>query len=184
MVPNERASDYADDDAKYRAAIAEPGDNADDALGHEEPDGDAPVEVESEAGDTGAPLVLPFGQWRGKRADMAQSAPTEPTVTSGPEPAEKTEDREPTVFKLSVPDIASPNIPAPAAAAGTVTARSGPGKEDAGPSTAKPDADVQPTQAATDKPEVEEAARDDQSARESDRVKKDDRPFFFDDPMV
>ena len=114
-----RVSDFADGDAKYRAAIAE--------LNDARVDGLVGWQVGRSTGST----------------------------------AERVDDNVPTVFKLSVPDIASPDISAPPTSAGV---QSDPAKPDA----AEP---------------VKPAPRD-QKSNEADRVKKADRPFFFDDPMV
>lgn len=167
--PAERVPDFADDDAKYRAAIAELNDaSAEDFdrtdSGSGEPAGEDTTAAKG--GDQGDPVILPFGRWR--RGGGGQASSGRDTREAGfDREDDMTKDTDaPTVFKLSVPDIVSPNISAPRASPAA------PAKPD-GPAGGKRD-DAQPARPAT--PE--------RKSSDPERVKKDDRPFFFDDPMI
>ncbi|MBO6782857.1 MAG: hypothetical protein JJ899_06240 [Alphaproteobacteria bacterium] len=117
-------------------------------------------------------VIFPFGRWRrSKRAqhlpdEAVDDAPSEPAQPSNHsqaerEEAEKAETEDVPVFKLSVPGIASPNIAVapvreePEPAAGQGTEEPGE-KRETGPS----------------------------GSEKRTRDRRDDRPFFSDDPVI
>lgn len=153
----EPSVDFDDDDDKYRAAIAELSNVPIDTF---EDEADPP-----ESSERREPVVLPFGRMRARRSEPS----AEEQATPKPEP------EAPTVFKLSVPDIASPNISVPAEA----QKESSEVAQDASASetpVASSDAEAETSQQ-TPSPEEKRQA-------EVDRIKRDDQPFFFDDPKV
>ena len=164
-APVERVPDFAGDDAKYRAAITElsaaPVDEFDRAdVG---PDEDPAATGDDERSE---PVILPFGRWRGGGGDSSSSGRDAPEARSDRQDDNASDADAPTVFKLSVPDIASPNISAP---------------------RTTPAAPVMPAKSADEKPndaKPGQQATPGRKAADAERLKKDDRPFFFDDPMV
>jgi N-succinyldiaminopimelate aminotransferase len=171
----DRVPDLVDDDAKYRAAIAElrggPVGEFDrtDAGSDKEDDHDA---LSEKGDDQSDPVILPFGRRRRGGRDSFSSGPEDWEARPGREDDEAVDFDAPTVFKLSVPDIASPNISAP-------RTTSAPPKTQATPAVPAKPADGKSNDAVVD----QQAARD-RKTTDAERVKKDDRPFFFDDPMV
>lgn len=169
--PEETEHNFADDDARYRAAIAELSSVRPDELAHpKEFDQDAPGDDEStnsQSDDGDQPVVLPFGRVR-RRGRDSEDTQEEPSVLADTE-----DEAEASVFKFSVPDIASPNIATPATTSdGEVFVPSTKDEPQTAPASAP----------------VEGSSDDDRAAQEdrhqAEQKKRDDRPFFFDDPMV
>lgn len=152
----EPSAEYADDDAKYRAAIAELSDvsvdtfDGDDELVETSP---SDAEEKPEAAGEEGPVVLPFDRMRKRKPEPS------PEEREALEP----QDAAPTVFKLSVPDIASPNISTPAAR----------------PSDPSPEASDNELETPSQAPSSEEKRQ-----AEVERIKREDQPFFFDDPVT
>ena len=180
----EPAAELADDDAKYREAMAGAADGPSliDRIGDEasgEPGEGHRTGAEDEKRDS---KILPFGRWRRgarEQAEQDSRAPAVEEAGAGPtkreEPAASGEDapvqekEEVPVFKLSVPDIASPNIPVPSRAPEPESAS---GEDEPGDGS--------------DRAADAEIKNEDDAEAEARRAKdrRDDRPFFFDDPVV
>ena len=126
------------------------------------------VESASEYPDDDAirdePVILPFGRLRGRKSEL---------VPEELEMLEK-ESETTTVFKLSVPDIATPNITAPAE---EPVVPSEVKQNPSAPETPVVDSDKE-TESTLSTPSPEEKRR-----AEVERIRRDDEPFFFDDPV-
>lgn len=109
-------------------------------------------------------MILPFGGLRGRKSEL---------VPEELEMLEK-ESETTTVFKLSVPDIATPNITAPAE---DPLVPSEDKQNPSAPETPVVDSDKE-TESTLSTPSPEEKRR-----AEVERIRRDDEPFFFDDPV-
>ncbi len=166
------------EDAKYRAAMSEhfqarTTEGSEGMTGAAESDGTG-SEWTDESEES---VVLPFGRLRrGAGATLNES------TTSDSETGPGAGKSEASVFKLSVPDIASPNIRAP-----------GPGADDKDTAAEADEEDTHdhvvaeapslPSEQAAEGP-ADEDRTENAEDENADRVKREDRPFFFDDPMV
>ncbi len=117
----------------------------------------------------------PFGRQR-----RGAGAPNEST-TSDSETGPDAGKSKASVFKLSVPDIASPNIRAPGRADDKDTAAEA-DEEDTHDHVVA-EAPSLPSEQAAEGPADEDRSENSEDEN-ADRVKREDRPFFFDDPMV
>lgn len=173
------APDLEDEDARYRAAVAElsralGGEESVDTVDDEETKKDASAWTDEEP----ASVVLPFGRLRRDAAAPPENVPTSTSET-------ETESDSPTegasVFKLSVPDIASPNIRAPEPDSDMSDADNE--ADDVAPDSSEPEVSGGASHEASSEPSPDDAAPADDGDN-ANRVKREDRPFFFDDPMV
>lgn len=176
--------DVEDEDAQFRAAIAQ----LSQALAKERSEKGQTSAIDERSTDTenAAPtaneeeaqtVVLPFS-----RRQREARLPSEGQTDSAPQGDFDATIQEASVFKLSVPDIASPDIRAPEPAGAPAEAE--PSSADMGegndiPDSAEPDTSAEPSQEAS--PDRSGQDAEDENAK---RVKREDRPFFFDDPMI
>lgn len=122
-------------------------------------------------------VVLPFGRLR-----RGVGAPLKEAGTSDDGSASDTGKPEASVFKLSVPDIASPNIRAPESDSDDTNTAAEEDEQDT-PDHVVAEPSSMPSEEAAPEPTEEERTENAENEN-ADRVKREDRPFFFDDPMV
>ena len=169
-------------------AVPAPQDTTAGAETYDDPDG----EEETPRHD---PVVLPFGRWRETRRARRERR-EEPVIERAPAPVEDpapepdtppeeppaVDEQEVAVFRLSVPDIASPEISVPRQPAPDPDTQAGDGDPDDVLTLSEDDALPDPAS----EPVPEPAGEGGEAASSEPREKKprDDRPFFFDDPVV
>jgi len=164
----ESEEDYIDEDVRYRAAIAELTNVPTDGVSDEYLPEEETLQDETQGHD---PVVLPFGSWGGRansatiednnsQASERPDAEQEDVVSAAPEVS---------VFKLSVPDIVSPNIETAATPGASVDVAND-----------EPDPGVDDVPVVQVEPLPRDPLKEDEGEPVSELGKRGDRPFFFD----